>query len=658
MSTQNTTGSTNHEPSNSAKHPKTVHSAEASLHPDRAALATILRLAKNRPIPFLIGQTFWIIVGLLPLIPAWLSQQYIDSLEGVEGAPTLTYIIVAMLAYSLGSLTLIASALYQFSVVVFRAIATVMQNLFKALLSRPGAVSPSLSTGEIMSRFRDDIDAIMLGIDFSVELGGTIVTALIGFFIAANINLTMALVAYIPMVVAMFAIRTLIRRIEIARKQSRDATEVVTSLMAESFGAVQAIKAAGAEANMVAALTKPNEHRRNMMVKDRVLDTFMKTASGYMVDIATGIILVVSATTLATENGLSLGEFTFFTYLLGFMGQAADMSATAMARLRQAGVSVARIGEVLQDVSNIAGRGQVAVAKELTKARPWSDLETADATNRPGSTSASALTTAPPPTAGTATGGGAAGGTAGVPLLQVESLSASFAASDGDGDKRKAALHDISFDVDAGEFVVITGKVGSAKSTLLRALLGLVPNDGGSLFWRGVEVEDLDSEMAPPRCAYTPQVPTLFSMSLENNLRLGLAASDDEINAAIDDAAFSPDLADMPEGLETQVGTRGLRLSGGQVQRCATARMLLRRPELLVIDDVSSALDVTTEEQLWNRLCDVDNPNRPAVLAVSHRRPALARADKIIVLDEGRIVATGTANELRTSNQLFTELWG
>lgn len=617
-----------------------TRSAEASLHPDKAALSTILRLAANRPIPFLIGQILWILIGLLPLIPAWLSQKYIDTLEGVDGAKPLTYVIVAMLAYSLGSLVLIGSGLYQFSVVVFRAIATVMQNLFKALLSRPGAVSPSLSTGEIISRFRDDIDAIMLGFDFSVELGGTVVTAIIGFVIAAKINLTMAVVAYVPMIIAMFVIRLLIRRIEVARKRSRDATEKVTSLMAESFGAVQAIKAAGAETNVSAALKLPNEHRRNMMVKDRVLEATLKAASSYTVDIATGVILVVSATTLATENGLSLGEFTFFTYLLGFMGQAALMSATAMARLRQAGVSVVRIGEVLQDVSNISRSGQVEVAKELTTALPWPQL--------PAESSAGADTTASDPTDSSES----------EPLLRVVSLNTSFASSDGDEIQHKAAIDNISFDVAAGEFVVITGKVGSAKSTLLRTLLGLIPLDSGKVFWRGSEVKDLDAEMVPPRCAYTPQVPTLFSMTIEDNLKLGLDSDHSEMTAAVSDAAFSSDLADMPDGLKTEVGTRGLRLSGGQVQRCATARMLLRRPELLVIDDVSSALDVDTEEQLWNRLCDAENPNRPAVLAVSHRRPALARADKIIVLDEGRIVDTGTAEELRANSQLFSELWG
>jgi ATP-binding cassette, subfamily B, bacterial len=111
----------------------------------------------------------------------------------------------------------------------------------------------------------------------------------------------------------------------------------------------------------------------------------------------------------------------------------------------------------------------------------------------------------------------------------------------------------------------------------------------------------------------------------------------------------------MADGFETMVGPRGVRLSGGQVQRSAAARMLVRSPRLLIFDDLSSALDVETEAELWDGL--FARGETTTVLAVSHRRPALKRADQVIVMDEGRVVATGKAEELMKTSLVFREMW-
>jgi len=161
--------------------------------------------------------------------------------------------------------------------------------------------------------------------------------------------------------------------------------------------------------------------------------------------------------------------------------------------------------------------------------------------------------------------------------------------------------------------------------------------------WNGRVVDDPASFFVPPRSAYTSQVPRLFSDSLRENVTLGRDLTDAEVQEALELAVLAPDVAAMQDGLETEVGARGVRLSGGQVQRAAAARMLLQDAELLVFDDISSALDVDTERRLWDGLFA---HGEVTCLVVSHRRAALERADRVVVLDEGCVVAQGSLEEV------------
>jgi ATP-binding cassette subfamily B protein len=235
--------------------------------------------------------------------------------------------------------------------------------------------------------------------------------------------------------------------------------------------------------------------------------------------------------------------------------------------------------------------------------------------------------------------------------LRVEGLTYYYDTTNG----ARHGITDISLKLPRGSFTVITGRIGSGKTTMLKALLGLLPTRSGEIRWNGQPVTDPASFLTPPRCAYTAQAPRLFSDTVRHNILLGLPEDQVDLAGAVEAAVLEKDIAGMDKGLDTLVGPRGLRLSGGQIQRSAAARMFVRRPELLIFDDLSSALDLETERILWERL--FARGSGSTCLVVSHRRAALRQADQIIVLKEGKIEAVGKLEELLGSSEEMRYLW-
>jgi ATP-binding cassette subfamily B protein len=220
-------------------------------------------------------------------------------------------------------------------------------------------------------------------------------------------------------------------------------------------------------------------------------------------------------------------------------------------------------------------------------------------------------------------------------------------------------LQEISFTIRPGEKVALVGRTGSGKSTLLHLIPRLWKINDGSLFLDGHDINRLRLRELRGQIGFVPQETFLFTESLEQNIALDEEGEESAFRSEIDEAArlaqLAADISGFPQGYQTVVGERGVTLSGGQKQRTAIARALLRRPRLLILDDALSSVDAQTEEQVLDGILTEDASR--TVILVSHRLSTVRRAGRIIVLDGGRILESGTHDELmRIPDGLYRHL--
>ncbi|MCB2225000.1 MAG: ABC transporter ATP-binding protein/permease [Actinobacteria bacterium] len=572
------------------------------------------RLIRSQPGRYAANAVLWSTIWVMPVVPALITRAFFDEVSG-EAAVGLTVptLIALLVGYGFARLAVMFVAMWNDVHFMFRSGTLLRRNMLARVFEMPGAQAVERSAGEAISRFREDVEETEESLSWTVDMLGLTLFSAVALTVMLSINTRVTVFVFTPTVVVVYIAAQARKRIRRYREAARVATGHITEALGETFGSVQSIKVAGAEESMIGHFRQLNDVRRSAMVRDRVLTSMLESAFWNTVNIGTGLILIVGARAMSSGD-MTVGDFAVFTYFLTFVSDAVFVLGLFIARFQQAGISFGRMVALLRGAPpvSLADRHELHLTGDLPDPRA----------------------SLPAPLR--------------LEELRVEGLTFHYPGSD-------AGIADVDLTVPGGSFTVVTGRIGSGKTTLLRAILGLVRADAGTVRWNGEVVEDPAAFFVPPRSAYTPQVPKLFSMSLRDNLLMGRDDLEDRLHDSIRSAVMEPDLDDMPDGLDTMVGPLGVRLSGGQVQRSAAARMFVRDPEVLVFDDLSSALDVETERTLWDRLF----AERAGVtsLVVSHRKPALQRADQIVVMHAGRVAAVGSLDALLETSPEFRALW-
>ncbi len=479
--------------------------------------------------------------------------------------------------------------------------------LYASLLRRSPAWMARHHTGDVMSRLTADVEAVRMSVGPGLMyVANTTVLVPLALWLMSSMSPTLTLLNVIPLVGVAAATRFLAPRLHSASVDTQETQAALSARAQESFAGVRVVKSFAREEGEVETFRKHAE--RSLDANLRMADTraFFRPVIGLMRGAGLVLTLIWGGRMMA-RGELALGDFLAF-HMYGLLLMWPMIS----------------LGWVI----SIWQRGRVAMGRLATL------LEEAPEIRDPPS----------PTTLGSVRG-----------EIEIRGLTFTYEGA------AQPSLQDVDLRVPAGGTLAVVGATGSGKSTLLAVLPRLLSAPEGTVHLDGVAVEELALDELRGAIGYVPQDTFLFSDSIRENVAFGFADShdratdlDDTVRAAAETARILTEIERTPRGLDSLLGERGVNLSGGQRQRTAIARALAIDPPILLLDDCLSAVDARTETEILANLREVLRDR--TTIVVTHRVSAAKLADRVAVLAQGRVIETGTHDELIAAGGTYAQL--
>jgi len=464
------------------------------------------------------------------------------------------------------------------------------------------------ATGGIVARVISDVQAAQQSFDtLVVELPQNVMVAVAAFCILAYHDWQWALVAMAStplFVVTTRMVRKPMRRV--TRKQ-RETVERMSGHVQERLGMIREVQAFNAEELEEQTMLDEAELLRAHTLKQRILAGLLRSSAEITRFIALAIVLFFGVYRLVTSptGTIEVGAFMLFWGLTRRLLNPMNFFADLYMRMQIAAAAADRVMEFFDTEADITDSPDAEPLQLTAKA----------------------------------------------PRVTFDHLEFSYPS-----DEPVVVLHDVTFTAEPGQRVVLVGESGAGKSTLLSLLPRFYDLQGGTIHIDGQDVKQVQVPSLRRAIAVVPQEPVLFSGSILENIQYGNPeASFEQVREAARAANAEPFILETEDGYETQIGERGVRLSGGQIQRVAIARAFLKDPSILILDEATSNLDAVTESLVLDAIDRLARGRTTFIIA--HRLSTARTADKIVVLDRGKVVQTGTHAELVNTPGTFKTLW-
>ncbi len=487
-------------------------------------------------------------------------------------------------------------------------------DLFAHMVRLPTATYRRNKVGDYLSRATNDLDAVrnFLGPGI-MYFANTLVTFVMAVTLMCRIDGRLTVVSLLPLPVLSFSIARLGAKLHRHYDAIQESFATMTAKAQETLAGIRVVKAHVEEEGEYQAFQRIHEEyleRNRAMIRIwAVMGPILSLVGG----LAAAVILWIGGSAVV-QGRITLGELIAFQIYLAMLIWPMVALGWVSNLFQRGAASMARIHSVLDE----------PVEEDVDLAREAA------------------------PTAGAPAGAGLPSADT---TLELRSVGFRYPGSE------RSVLTDVNLTVRPGERVALVGRTGAGKTTLLQIIARLYEPTQGRAFLGGVPSEDWPRALLRRRFGIVPQETFLFSDTLRANIGFGfeenVPAPDGD--AVARRAGLEADLGQLPQGLETVIGERGITLSGGQKQRVALARALALARPVLLLDDCFASVDPGTEELILDSLFAL--PGRPTILLATHRRSALLRVDRIMVLDGGRVVETGAHAELVRAGGVYADLY-